>query len=332
MRLGPEALLVRLADGRALSGEALAAEFGVTRAAIWKQIRKLERFGVVVEAERARGYRLARPIDLLDAAAIRACWPAGCEPPVRRLDVVAVTASTNHMLLERHAPPPGRVDVCVAEFQTAGRGRHGRRWTAPFGAALNLSAAWHFTEPPPDLPALTLAIGVAASRALERAAAVRPALKWPNDLVFDERKLGGILVELDAEAHGPCRVVAGIGVNVAMPDVQLAAVSDWPRGAVDLATAARPAAAPSRSTLAAVLVEELARTFAIYADAGFAAFADEWRRRDFLRDRPVRVGAAGARVEGTARGIDADGALRLELEDGSRRRIVSGDVSVRIAS
>lgn len=329
MSLEPEALLRRLADGRARSGATLAAEFGVTRAAIWKQMRKLGRFGVVVEAERARGYRLAQPIDLLDRAAIERHWDARRAPPVRHLEILAVTHSTNRELLERPAPPPGRVDVCIAEFQTAGRGRHGRRWSAPFGAALCLSAGWHFADAPPDLPALTLAVGVAARRALERAAGVRPQLKWPNDLVHDERKLGGILVELAAEAHGPCHVVAGLGINVAVPPEQLAAVSDWPRGAVDLAGAGGP---PERAALAAALIDELARTFAAYADTGFAAFADEWRHDDYLRDRRVRIDTAGTRLDGIARGIDADGALRVECADGALRRIVSGDVSVRVAS
>ncbi len=157
---------------------------------------------------------------------------------------------------------------------------------------------------------------------------MRAGLKWPNDLVWDERKLGGILVELDAEAHGPCHVVAGIGVNVALPREQLAAVSDWPRGAVDLETAGARA---GRAALAAALVDELSLVFAAYAESGFAAFADEWRREDFLRDKPVRVDTAGACLHGVARGVDADGGLRVECADGSRKRIVSGDVSVRVA-
>lgn len=330
MRLAPEALLKRLADGRARSGEALAAEFGVTRAAIWKQMRKLADLGVAVEAERARGYKLARPLELLERAAIERHWPDRGAPPVRRLDVLPVTASTNRVLLDDAPPPPGAVDVCIAEFQTAGRGRHGRRWNAPFGAALCLSAGWHFAESPPDLPALTLAVGVAAARALERTARVRPALKWPNDLVLDERKLGGILVELDAEAHGPCHIVAGIGINVALPEELLETVSDWPRGAVDLAAAC--AAPPTRAALAAALIAELAAAFATFAEHGFAAFADDWRRDDYLRDRPVRVATAAGALDGVARGIDADGALRIERADGALMRVVSGDISVRVAS
>src|SRR6185503_20224442 len=142
-------------------------------------------------------------------------------------------------------------------------GRRGRRWLAPLGAGLCLSAGWQFEGAPRDLSALMLAVGVIARRALASAAALDVALKWPNDLAIDDRKLGGILLELAAEAQGRCYVVAGVGINVALPPASLGGLSDWPGGAIDLATALG-GAPPRRVLIAARLVDGLADLFVSY--------------------------------------------------------------------
>jgi BirA family transcriptional regulator, biotin operon repressor / biotin---[acetyl-CoA-carboxylase] ligase len=321
-----ERLLHALADGRTHSGEDLARAFGVTRAAIWKQVDKLADWGLDVEAAAGAGYRLRRGLDLLDADALRAALEPDVAARIAKLDVYTEIDSTNRRLLA--APPPlGKLDVCIAEFQTAGRGRRGRRWSAPLGSGICLSVGWQFAGMPAEPAALTLAVGVAVRRVLERIAGLTIALKWPNDLVFDERKLGGILLELDAEAHGGAHVVAGLGLNVALPPALLPSLSDWPRGAVDLATAlGKP---PPRAALAGALVNELAAVLADYPTQGFAAYRTEWRSADFLRGRAVSLDEPAGRVLGTALGIDSDGALLVETEAGARRRIVAGDVSVR---
>jgi BirA family biotin operon repressor/biotin-[acetyl-CoA-carboxylase] ligase len=319
-----------LADGEAHSGEDLARRLSVTRAAIWKSIPKLADWGLEIDAVPGVGYRLARPIDLLDARALRAALAPSTRKRVAELEVFTELDSTNRYLLDSAAPPAGKIAVCIAEFQHAGRGRRGRRWTTPFGSGLCLSAAWQFAGPPADLPALALAVGVVARRALAEAAGVSIGLKWPNDLVLDDRKLGGILVELNAESHGRCHVVAGIGINVALPKRALASLSDWPRGAIDLATAA-PLARPSRLSVAARLVDGLADLFAGYSKSGFAPFRAEWARADCLAGRRVELDAAGGPIVGTATGIEADGALVIETEEGHRQRVVSGDVSLRSA-
>jgi BirA family biotin operon repressor/biotin-[acetyl-CoA-carboxylase] ligase len=181
---------------------------------------------------------------------------------------------------------------------------------------------------PAEPAALTLAVGVAVRRVLERVAGLTIALKWPNDLVFDGRKLGGILLELKAEAHGGAHVVIGVGLNVALPAAVLPTLSDWPRGAVDLKTALGKEP-PPRAVLAAALVTELAALLADYPTRGFAAYRTEWRSADFLRGRSVHLDEPTGRVRGTAVGIDADGALLVETEGGKRQRVVAGDVSVR---
>jgi BirA family biotin operon repressor/biotin-[acetyl-CoA-carboxylase] ligase len=321
-----ERLLHALADGRTHSGEELARAFGVTRAAIWKQVDKLAEWGLDVEAAPGAGYRLPRGLDLLDADTLR----AALEPDVaaRSQSSRFYGGSIRRTALARRAAAVGKLDVCIAEFQTAGRGRRGRRWNAPLGSGICLSVGWQFSGMPAEPAALTLAVGVAVRRVLERVTGLTIALKWPNDLVFDERKLGGILLELEAEAHGGAHVVAGLGLNVAMPVALLPSLSDWPRGAVDLATALKKPP-PSRAVLAAALVAELAALLTDYPTQGFAAYRTEWRSADFLRGRAVRLDEPAGRVFGTALGIDSDGALLVETEAGERRRVVAGDVSVR---
>jgi BirA family biotin operon repressor/biotin-[acetyl-CoA-carboxylase] ligase len=325
----PEALLRALADGRPRSGEDLAQQFGVTRAAVWKHVAKLADWGLSVEAVPGTGYRLRQPIELFDAAALRAALAPDVAARLASLEVFTELGSTNRHLLAT-PPPAGQLRVCLADFQTAGRGRRGRAWLTPLGGGLCLSVSWQFADAPAELAALTLAVGVVVRRALARVAGVDIALKWPNDLVWDERKLGGILLEMTAEAQGGCHVVAGVGINVALPAEMLATLSDWPRGAVDLATA-RGGTPPSRLALAAALVAELAELFADYAAAGFAAYRSDWRAADFLKGRQVRLDEAGNALTGTALGIEADGALVVETAPGARRRVIAGDVSVRSA-
>jgi BirA family biotin operon repressor/biotin-[acetyl-CoA-carboxylase] ligase len=321
-----ERLLHALADGRTHSGEELARKFGITRAAVWKQVGKLTHWGLAVQAAPGSGYRLPRRLDLLSADAVHAALDPAVAARLDKLEVFTELGSTNRHLLA--APPPfGKLDVCIAEYQTAGRGRRGRAWNVPLGGGICLSAGWQFAGMPAELAALPLAVGVAVRRALERVAGLEIALKWPNDLVCDERKLGGILLELAAEAHGGAQVVAGIGLNVALPAELLPTLSDWPRGAIDLATALGRDP-PPRAALAGALVNELGALFAAYPQHGFGPYRGEWRAADYLRGRAVRLdGAAG--VAGTAVGVDADGALLVETASGQRCRVVAGDVSVR---
>jgi BirA family biotin operon repressor/biotin-[acetyl-CoA-carboxylase] ligase len=322
-----ERLLHALADGRMHSGEELARAFGITRAAVWKQVGKLAAWGLTVEAAPGAGYRLPCRLDLLDAAAVRAALGPAAAARLASLELFTELGSTNRHLLA--VPPPAdKLAVCVAEYQTAGRGRRGRTWSAPLGGGICLSAGWQFAGMPAELASLTLAVGVVARRVLQRIAGIEIGLKWPNDLVIDERKLGGILLELAGEAQGGAHVVAGIGINVALPPELLPSLSDWPRGAIDLKTALGRDP-PPRAALVGALVTDLAELFAGYPRHGFAPYRGEWRAADYLRGRAVRVDDAAGPISGTAVGIDADGALLVETAGGARRRVVAGDVSVR---
>jgi len=208
-------LFAKLADGEFHSGETLAAELAVSRSAIWKAAGALKDLGATVHAVRNRGYRLPGTAEPLDAARMTELLSEEARPRVARIDTAWTLGSTNTALMERPHPRVGTGEALLAEYQTAGRGRRGRTWVAPPGGAICLSFSWVFGEVPRDLGALGLVIGVCAMEALQRLGVVGVGLKWPNDLLINDRKLGGILIELRAESSGPACVVIGIGLNIA---------------------------------------------------------------------------------------------------------------------
>jgi BirA family transcriptional regulator, biotin operon repressor / biotin---[acetyl-CoA-carboxylase] ligase len=320
-------VFARLADGRFHSGEELAGHLGVSRSAVWKAAGALRALGAELNAVRNRGYRLSIATEPLAAAAVREQLPRDLRQRITRLETVWSIASTNSALLERPGPAGGASEVLLAEHQTAGRGRRGRAWLAPPGGAICLSLSWMFREVPPDLGALGLVIGVCALRALTACNVRNSGLKWPNDLLIGERKLGGVLIDLRAESAGPAYVVIGIGLNVALGEALLRKIAAMGLAAADLTNAG--SAAPSRNRLAAGLIGECLRGLAEFERAGLKPFMDEWRAADALRGRPVEVRAVeGTTTRGLARGIDVHGALMLDTPAGVKR-FISGDVSVR---
>lgn len=318
-------LLELLADGAVHSGEALAATLGMSRAAVWKQLQRLGDWGVDVEAVPGRGYRLQAPFRLLDRDEVLDAVPDGLRHLLADIEVHRLIDSTNRYLMEADRDPADRpARACLAEHQTAGRGRRGRQWQSPFGANIYLSLRWQFADTPVDLSALALMVGVVIAEELERIGVASPGLKWPNDLVWQGRKLGGILIELHGEAGGACDVVIGTGLNISMPRTTADAIDQpW----VDLEEILGDRR-PSRSRLAGKLTGGLIEAIGQFQREGFAPFASRWQRLDLLAGKPVRLEQQGQLIDGVAAGVDADGALRLEV-DGSVRRFLAGDVSLR---
>src|SRR5579862_1918456 len=319
-------LFAKLADGQFHSGEALAAELAVSRSAVWKAARALRELGATVHAVRNRGYRLPVVAEPLDRGRIQALLDPGIRERVRQLDTVWTVGSTNTLLLERANPPVGSSEALLAEYQTAGRGRRGRNWVAPPGGSICLSLSWMFREVPRDLGALGLVVGVCALRALSRLGVALARLKWPNDLLVDDRKLGGILIELRAESAGPACVVIGIGLNVALGATLLEKIAATGLAPTDLAAAGLKE--PSRNAVAAGLISSFVRGLLEFERDGLKPFVREWMEADALRGRPVSVTADNSCTKGIARGIDLDGALLVETPQGLLR-FISGDVSVR---
>lgn len=321
-------LLQRLIAGP-VSGDALAKAGGQTRAAIWKRIGALREAGVPIEAQAGRGYVLAAPMTLLDAAAIRSELPEMVDVSLAGLEVAWAIDSTNSELLRRLAPDRGAL-VLLAERQTGGRGRRGREWSSPLAAHLYLSVSRQFGGGLARLGGLSLVAGIAAVEALHQAGFPQVRLKWPNDLVVPDgrglRKLGGILVEGGGEHGGPARAVIGLGLNVRMPEGAAVAIDQpW----CDLAALARPAAAPDRNRIAAAVLSRLLPALEEFDSAGLAPFHARYAQLDALAGLPLTVHAPTATLHGTALGLADDGALRVRLDDGAERAFHSGEVSVR---
>jgi BirA family biotin operon repressor/biotin-[acetyl-CoA-carboxylase] ligase len=325
-----EALLALLADGALHSGAGLAPRLGVSDTAVSDLVGELRQHGVAVESVPRSGYRLAQPVELLDAGRIRAALDARGWRLADRLQVLFETGSTNAFLHDAPAPPPAQPRVVFAELQHAGRGRRGRSWLAPFGSGLTFSIAWTFADTPPGLPALGLAIGVGIAESLRTLGVAEAQVKWPNDLVWRGHKLGGLLLQLRSEAAGPSSVVAGLGLNLALPaGAREAFAAPGAQPVADLREAlGRPL--PSRNDLAATLAAAMLATCDDFAHRGYAPFAARWTALDSLAGARVRIAQVDGDVEGESRGTDADGALLLQV-DGRLQRFYSGDVSLRPA-
>ena len=309
-------LLGLLADGRWHRGEDLAQGFGISRAAIAGRVQKLAERGVDVSSEPGRGYRLAAPLSLLDAEAIRAAaGDTAC-----RIEVAGWIDSTNARLLA--ADPAGDPQALVAEAQSAGRGRLERPWQSPPGENIYLSLARGFEQWPQPVGCLPLAVGVAVWRVLRGLGLEQVRIKWPNDLWVDGRKLGGILIEQRGELGGRCRVVVGVGLNAGRAPAGL----DEATGLAELLGEA----APARNRLAGELVRDIDAALTSFSASGFVPFAHDFERADLLRNQPVRVRFGERWQDGVAVGIRSDGALQLRGDEGLQA-VHAGDVSVRPA-
>jgi len=326
-------LVRQLADGEFHSGEDLAAKVGLTRARVSQVLKDAGTAGLALERVKGRGYRLLEAPEFLDARKARARLveiAAARDIPVPGpIEVVDQIESTSSELMRRAQRRDVHGMVLAAEWQTAGRGRRGRAWTAIAGGSLTFSLGWKFEQGAGFLAGLSLAVGVAVVRALEAEGFKGVALKWPNDLIHRHLKVGGILIELNGDALGPTSTVIGVGLNVRLP---AAARKDIPVPVTDLAAIAGRRAPPiDRNRLLAALLAELAAVLVSYSKEGFAPFAAEWQHRHAYQGKAVRLLLPdGAIVTGKVAGVDASGAL--VLADGPRRaRFLSGEITLRRA-
>lgn len=314
------AVLARLAERGAASGQALATELGISRAAVGKHVNHLRADGWPVEARPGVGYRLPPWCCPLERGAIEAEMAEVAGRVVDLALLEAVDSTSSHLDAGALAPD-GTARLCIAERQHAGRGRRGRGWESRPGASITYSAARLFERAPAELGTLGLAVGIGLAETLAKSGVNGIGLKWPNDLVAGDAKCGGILIDLRWEAAGAARVTVGVGINYAPPDGVSAAER------TDLCALAG-GALPGRSALAGRLMAATIASMACFADHGFRVFRARWDRLDVLRDRPVRAWIGDETVDGTARGIADDGALLIDTADG-HRRLHGGDVSIR---
>ncbi|HIF18062.1 MAG TPA: bifunctional biotin--[acetyl-CoA-carboxylase] ligase/biotin operon repressor BirA [Cycloclasticus sp.] len=319
-------LIEQLADGSFISGQQLAAELGVSRTSIWNYLKTLEAAGFELHAVKGKGTRLKVPIELLDKEKITPIVYANKQSPLKQLTILDVCPSTNALLAQQHALRALKNgSVCMAEMQTSGRGRLGKTWVSPYGQNIYLSFLWNFKSGIAALSGLSLACGVAVCNALEGLGMSGHGLKWPNDILWQGKKLGGILVEIQGESQGGYTAIIGIGINYHM-NSQASNEIDQPWTDVNQAYGR----AMGRNTLAARLIEQVLNVLDSYEDNGLSPYIEQWNRLDSYRGKSVQIISGQSRQQGIASGISDVGELLLTIPGGETQRIMSGEVSLRL--
>ncbi len=314
-------LLRLLADGAFHSGEELGEALGISRATVFSSLAQVADFGVQLQRVRGRGYRLAGGWDCLERGQILDALSA--DAGRFDLEILQQAGSSNTELLKRAAQGAAAGSVLAVELQTAGRGRIGRVWHTGLGNALTFSLLWRFERGLHALSGLSLAVGLAICRALKRVDAAGVALKWPNDILAGNSKLGGVLIEAQGDMYGPSSVVIGIGINCTLPHKIMQSID---QRAISLDRLC--VAPPGRNRLFAMLLQELARVLDEFECSGFAALRAEWERNHAFQDLPVALHMPdGAVIDGINRGVGEGGELILETAQGLRQ-YNSGEVGV----
>ncbi len=314
---------LREASGAFVSGENLSRDLGISRAAFWKRIHRLRDLGYCIEARSRRGYRLAAspeaPVEEAVLPLLQTRFLG------RELRYLASTDSTNSQLekLARAGAPEGT--VMTADEQTAGRGRMAREWFSPPGANLYFSLLLRPRVPPAAAVTLSLLAGLAIARAVEEVTpGLAPRIKWPNDLWIDDRKLCGILCDMQAEADCVRYLIVGVGVNVNLLS------DDWPPELARRAISLRDACGHpvSRAKLLAAILNRFEKLYRTWTEQGLAPFLDTIRKRDALAGRRITLEQGGRRIAGKALGLSPDGSLLLERDGEPPLAVWAGDVHI----
>ncbi|MGP9803215.1 bifunctional biotin--[acetyl-CoA-carboxylase] ligase/biotin operon repressor BirA [Rheinheimera sp. NSM] len=313
-------LLSALSGGEFQSGQVLADTLGLSRTAVANHIKQLQQLGLDIYKVKGRGYCLAEPLTLLDAAKISQLRRSG------NADILVqnITDSTNSQLMQKVqdglVAQPGY--TLVAEAQTAGRGRRGRNWYSPFAASLYFSMYWRLEQGIQAAMGLSLVVAIAIARMLKQQYQVEAKVKWPNDVYVDGKKLCGILVELAGQAHAGCDVIIGIGMNIRLPQQALNSIDQQ---YIDLADASGQVI--DRNLLVALLQQQLISLLAEFSENGFAGFVDEFDQHNQYRDKAVKL-IGNTEIKGICLGVDKQGALLIKTAAGVQAYF-GGELSLR---
>jgi BirA family biotin operon repressor/biotin-[acetyl-CoA-carboxylase] ligase len=316
-------VLAQLESGEALSLDDLSRQLTADQAALFNQLKHLDRLGVGL-SKIANEYRLDAKIERLDESMIRhylANVGVDRPPKLQILNLVDSTNSEAKKLLEAGAESG---TVVLAEGQTRGRGRRGNTWISPFAANIYMSLVWRFDHDATVLEGLSLAIGVAVRRAILTFGVDNIGLKWPNDIYANDKKLGGILLEVIGDPSVRANVVIGVGINVNMSE---GLGRDIDQQWIDL-NSISPSKV-SRNALAANLMASIFGVLKNFSEAGFSAYRDEWQCADCMRGLPVSLNNPHETIYGTVLGVDNSGALRLLQDGGTERHFIGGEMSLR---
>lgn len=317
-------ILSILADGQFHSGTELAEKIGVSRSAICKQINKLSELGLDICAISGKGYRLEHALHLLSEIEINQYLKTTSKSLINKLEIHDTIKSTNSYLIELSNKIIENGVVCLAEYQTGGKGRRGRTWVSPFGSNIYLSVLWKFQQGSASINGLSLAVGVAVIQTLRDIGIDDVGLKWPNDILWQGKKLAGILIEVSGEASGPCTAVIGLGVNIYLPKENAKSIAqDW----IDLHQILSENAVKMRNQLIAALLNQLMPTIANFEDNTLAHYLDTWRRYDCMTGKEVDIYIGEQSFSGIVKGVDNNGLLLLADNQGNLKTFASGEVS-----
>lgn len=308
------ALLNILNDGQRHAGTEIAKALGVSRMAIWKVIQRLKNYDIGIKSEHL-GYRLESPLFLLEKSKIQKYIHKDVT-----IDIFESLSSTNDYL--KNLTSTTSPHICLAEHQINGRGRLGRSWGSPFGRNIYCSMSYVFQKDISEMAGLSLAVGILTVKTLETLdQRLKPSLKWPNDIYLEEKKVGGILIDLIAEANGTCKAVLGIGLNVNMKDIPLKNVEKWTclEEVMDQKL--------DRNKVVGKMINSLYKGMETFANRGFASFLPDWKRLDFLDNKKVTLTSGQEVYSGIAKGISPQGHLILELSQGLKQ-FSYGDTSL----
>ncbi|NQZ23957.1 MAG: bifunctional biotin--[acetyl-CoA-carboxylase] ligase/biotin operon repressor BirA [Colwellia sp.] len=323
-----EQLIQYLADGQFVSGQWLGEQLGVSRAAISKHVASLGEMGLDVYSVTGKGYKLAEPLSLLDENKIQ--QKLHTLKQENKVEVHNLIDSTNSYLLRRLPNQNKNLQVCLAEYQDAGRGRRGRQWISPFGSHIYMSMYWYLEQGMSAAMGLSVVAALAVSDAIKALYQIDVQLKWPNDIYYNGVKLAGILIDLEGQALEPCHCVIGIGLNINMPKKSAEQVDQpW----TDLQTVVAMGNSGKvieidRNELATRLIEKLSIRLKQHHVQGLNSMVNEWAKQDFYLNKPVKLITGTREKLGICRGINNQGALLLET-DGQISTIYGGEVSMR---
>jgi len=298
-------------------GTSIGAKLNITRSAVWKAIKKLEHYGVIIDSMKSKGYRLPEPLILLNKKQIK----QHLENKNIVIDVFETLTSTNDYLKEFRREKKPR--VCLAEQQTKGRGRLNRSWHSPFGKNIYFSFMYPLEKDISELAGLSLVVGLAIVKTLNNYQ-LPDALqvKWPNDVIYQQKKLAGSLIEVQAETHNMCHAIIGIGININMLQDDNEITQPW----ISLQKMCQKYI--DRNQLCAALIDNLVFYLTRFEQHGLSDFLDEWKLADSLFDREINLKCGQRKITGRVQGVNAQGHLLLQLPEGKTQAFSSGEASI----
>jgi len=321
-------LITILKDGEFHSGEQLGKTLGVTRSAVWKLIKQLSTWDLEIESVTNKGYRIPGGLTLLSKEKILSFLSFDQQARLEKIEILDNIPSTNDYLLHSLQARPNKNYACFAEKQTHGKGRRGRTWIAPFAKNIYLSVLWRFPQDPSALSGLSLAIAVSIIETLKHYTTTQElGIKWPNDVLYKNHKLAGILVELAGESNDNCSAVIGVGLNVDMPNASHQYITQpW----ADLQNMTQTIV--DRNEVAGLLLSHLVNTLILFQNQGFHAFTEKWQTLDLTLGKPISLtNSASEKLQGIGRGINEQGHFLLETPCGIKS-FSSGEVSIRLSN